>query len=504
MRPFAPIVGSKDVAGGVEVAETESSAEAPVAATAVAPSRWGVLRHRHYRNVWIGAFTSYVGGWMEATGIQWVMTTETLREDWTSRGLPSAPVMLGYLAVAQFAPMLVLSIPGGLVADRVDRKKLLVTTQLILMVTAIVLTGLSFGGMLSPWALMTIGFINGVTMAFNIPAWQVLTPRLVPRAELTKAITLNGISFNMARVVGPGLGGLMMSQWGSSVLFAINAMSFVAVIVAIAGTPPAPALPHDGSHVWKQTREAMGFVFHKRGPFRVFLAMVIFSMMAVPLMRMLPVFAAEVYEVPKVPFFTLHLEEADLYGLMLSVMGLGAVAGGLGLKLIPTWYPKHHFIPLSIFLGGVSIVVWAVISNVWLAAGAIFFCGVFWMWSFNTTSAAMQMLVDDRMRGRVLSVCNTAVFGAMPLGSLMAGYIGHYWSGPEAASEGPGAQVGVGVMAALLAVAGLVMLIWRTPEVDGLQPGDAGYERRPGLISGVLGTAHRPRAMESEDAGPMM
>lgn len=492
---------------GVEVEESSRAVKpAPVVApSATPPSRLGVLRHKHYRNVWFGAFTSYVGGWMEATGIQWVMTTETLREDWTSRGLPSAPVMLGYLAVAQMAPMLILGIPGGLVADRVDRKKMLVVTQAILMVTAIVLTVLAFLHMLSPWVLMTIGFANGVTMAFNIPAWQVLTPRLVPRDELAKAITLNGIAFNMARVVGPGLAGVMMSQWDASWLFLFNALSFVAVIVAIAWTPRAPAPARDGSNVMEQTREAMRFLFHNKGPFRVFLGMVLFSMLAVPLMRMLPVFAADVYDTstdPVARFF--HMEEADVYGVMLSVMGLGAVVGGLALKLIPTWYPKHHFIPLSVFLGGVSILVWSVMESVAPAALAIFFCGVFWMWSFNTTTAAMQLLVDDRMRGRVLSVCNTAVFGAMPVGSLLAGYIGHYWSGAGATSEGPGAQVGTAILAIGLALVGLAMLIWRTPEVDGLEPGDPGYDPKPGLIRGITGSAHRPRTSSMDETGAIV
>jgi MFS family permease len=483
------------VAGGVEVAETERDVVGTSAGTtpARAESRWGVLRHRHYRNVWLGAFTSNVGGWMEATGIQWVMTTETLREDWKSRGLPSAVVMLSYLAVAQMAPMLLLSLPGGLVADRIDRKKLLLVTQLILMSTAAALTTLSFLKLLSPWSLMAIAAINGITMAFNIPAWQVLTPRLVPREDLTKAITLNGIAFNLARVVGPALGGVLMGWRGPSVLFFCNSMSFLAVIVAVIGTPPAPAPAKDGTNAWERTREAASFVFHNRGPFLVFLAMVLFSMLATPLMRMLPVFVAEVY----------HAEE-KMFGTMLSLMGLGAVIGGFSVKLVPSWYPKHHFIPLSVFFGGVAVAGWAVISNVWLAGAAIFVCGVFWMWAFNTTAAAIQLLVDDRMRGRVLSVCNTAVFGAMPLGAYAAAHIGQALA--PGSSEGLAAQRGVAVMGAALAVIGLVMLIWRTPEIDDLKPGDPGYDRKPGLIRGITGSAHKPRtpAPVAEDTGAVL
>lgn len=466
----------------------------PPPADGVPASRLGVLRHRHYRNVWFGSLTSNVGGWMEATGIQWVMTTATLHESWVHKGYPSAPVMLGYLAVAQMAPMLVLGIPGGLVADRVNRKRLLIVSQIVLMLTAAILAGLSLAGMLSPWSLLAIGLANGVTMSFNIPAWQVLTPRLVPRDELTKAIHLNGIAFNMARVVGPALAGFLMGISASndaSVLFIINSLSFAAVIFAILWTPDAPAPPRDETSAKDRTLEAVRFVFHKRGPLRVFLAMVVFSALAAPLMRLLPVFAADVYGSEADPIArAFGLDDAGIYGVMLSVMGLGAVVGGLSLRLIPAWYPKHHFIPLSVFLGGVAITVWSALDGIGPAAVAIFFCGIFWLWSFNTSMAAMQLLVDDRMRGRVLSVCNTAVFGAMPIGSLAAGYIGHYAS--RSTSEGPGAQVGVGVLAIMLAIAGLVMLIWRTPEIDATEHTPTRLERRPGLLRGITGLAHRP------------
>lgn len=478
--------------GGVEVVENREQVASSLVGADAPRSRLGVLRHRHFRNVWLGSLASNIGGWMEATGIQWVMTTETLKPSWTEAGYPSAPVMLAYLSVAQMAPMLVLGLPGGLLADRVNRKRLLILTQVALMVTAVLLATLAVAGVLTPWVLMTIGLAHGIAMAFNIPAWQVLTPRLVPRNELTRAIHLNGIAFNLARVVGPGLGGLIMGLSGASWLFVVNAASFVAVLFAIVGTPDAPAPPHDGASAWERTREATRFVFRNRGPLRIFIAMVLFSMLAVPLMRMLPIFAADVYRAETDPVTrALDLQAVDLYGVMLSMMGVGAVVGGLLLKVVPSWYPKHHFIPLSMLLGGVSIAVWSMLESVALGALAIFFCGMFWLWSFNTSMAAMQMLVDDRMRGRVLAVCNTAVFGAMPLGSLIAGYLGHYVS--QSKSEGPGAQIGVGVLASVLAVAGLVMLIWRTPEIDGLKPGESGYERRPGLMRGISASGHRPQ-----------
>lgn len=445
------------------------------------PSRLGVLRHRAFRNVWLGAFASSIGGWMEMMGVQWVMTVQTLSPEWVAAGRPGATLMLGYLSAAQLGPTLLLGLWGGLIADRVDRKKLLMTTQVIMMFIAAGLLAASALGHLTPIVMIVLSFLHGTAMAFNMPAWQVLTPRLVPREELTKAITLNGMQFNMARVIGPALAGVLLAQFGATVLFAVNTLSFLAVLLAVASTPPAPAPPRSDARAWHQIREAMSFTFHHRGPLAVFTALVLFSALAAPLVRMLPVFVQEVY----------HAEERT-YGLLLSLMGAGAVVGGIAIRWLPSWYPKHHFIPLSVMGGGAMIAAFSAMESVPAAGFFIFLSGAFWLWAFNSSMAAMQLLVDDRMRGRVMAICNTAVFGAMPLGSIAAGWISHVVSGR--ADSGWGTQVGVGSLAVVLATAGLVMLIWRTPEVDGLRPGDPGFERRPGLWRGIAAHAHRPRS----------
>ncbi|MCC6659463.1 MAG: MFS transporter [Phycisphaerales bacterium] len=465
--------------GGEALAGDADEAAPPPASVAARP-RLGVLRHRHYRNIWLSAFVSNIGGWMEAIGIQWVMTEMSQTPQWVAAGHPSSEMMMGYLGAAQLGPTLVLGIVGGLTADRVNRKVLLLVTQAMLMLVAGFLMVSAFADILSPALLLCVSLANGITIAFNFPAWQVLTPRLVPREELTAAINLNGIQFNMARVVGPALGGVLLHLYGSPVLFAINTASFLVILFAVSGTPSAPAPPSAGASPWQRTAEAARFVWTHRGAFRVMLGLVVFSALAGPLLRMLPVFVSKVY----------HANE-DTFGVMLAVMGGGAVLGGLSMRFVPAWYPKHHFIPLSMMLGGLFLTGFAVATSLGLAAAMIFICGVMWMWTFNSSMAALQLLVDDRMRGRVMSLCNTVVFGAMPLGSLLAGLIGELASGSS--GDGFGVQVGVGSMAVALAICGLVMLIWRTPEIDDLPPTDPGYTRRPGLLRGVTAAAHRPR-----------
>jgi MFS family permease len=498
----APAAGAITSSG----AEEDVGALGPAAAAAVldggapapAPSRLGVLRHKHFRNVWAGAMVSNVGGWMEGVGVQWIIAHIT-----------QSPTMMATLAAAQLGPTLLLGLVGGIAADRVNRKKLLLVTQIAMMVIAAGLALTSYLSHAQPrvWILLMLSLAQGVALAFNTPAWQVLTPRLVPRAELTNAIALNGLQFNLARVVGPALAGALMAAYSPTILFVINTFTFSFVIGAIWTTPDAPAPPRNRRSVLHETSEALRFLFHERGPRAVFLASVVFATLAAPLMRMLPLFAHDVYAA-RDPLFrwivglndglarVLHLKASDdpremVFGWLLSVMGAGAVAGAIGMRWVPRWYPKHHFIPLSILMGGMAIAAFSATRSLTLASVLLFAGGIAWLWAFNSSMAALQLLVPDAMRGRVMSVNNMAVFGAMPIGAYLASLIGN--SAGSGMAPGASTQIGVGTLGAALAISGMVMLIWRTPEVDGMKPGDTGYELTPGLIRGITGSAHRPR-----------
>lgn len=444
-------------------------------------TRWGVLRHRDFRNVWIAAFGSSVGSWMEMIGVQWAMATATLAPEWVNAGRPGAPIMAGYLAVAQMAPTLVFGLLGGVVADRVDRKKLLLLTQALLMGVAAVLTFAAFTDRLTPVLLLVMGAVNGLIIAFNIPAWQVLTPRLVPREELPAAVNLNGIQFNAARVLGPALGGVLMAQYGAGVLFAVNTLSFLGVLAAVWTTPPSPPPPRTGDGPMMQIKEAFVYTFTRKGPLLLITAISLFSLLGTPVLRMLPILVKEVY----------GLKE-DAYGKLMAALGLGAVGVALLMPMIPKWYPRHHLIPLAMTGAGVCIALFAAAPTYTLALPIMVVVGGFWILSFNPAFAALQMLVEDRIRGRVLAVCNMVSFGAMPIGALLTGGISEQIAGRS--DNGFGTQVGVGLLAVLMTLVGLVMLTFRTPEIDGIKPGEPGYEKKPGLIRGITAAGHRPRS----------
>jgi MFS family permease len=477
-RPRDPFPGTD-----VEVAINEPEGELEISVPGQKPHGFGVLRHKHYRNVWFGQFGSSMGGWLEQVGVSWIINVHS----------KDPALALSYLAAAQLGPMMVLGIPGGLLADRVNRKMLLLATQFVMMLIAAGLAVTSYLGHDNPSiAILTLLVgLNGVAIPFNAPAWQVLTPRLVPREELTSAIFLNGLQFNLARALGPGLGGFILSLVGPTLLFVINTFSFIGVMVAVGSTPNTPTPPRTEKTVKHQVLEALRFMLASPGPRAVFIAIVIFGLFAAPLMRFLPMFVTHVFA-HTIP---LSKEAQEIwYGALLAVFGIGAVCGVGLIRLVPRWYPKHHLIPVSILGAGIGIALFAATTNVYLACAALLFSGVFWLWTFNTGFAAIQILVPDVMRGRVMAVLNVATFGSMALGPFITGNLGSNLNSASARiSAGQGIQIGVAGTGVALAIAAIFMLIWRTPEVDGLRPGDPGYDRTRSLIRGLTGSVHRPR-----------
>lgn len=436
-----------------------------------------------FRRVWIAGLGSYLGNWFEFVGTQWLVTEATGSLLWAST-----------LGAAQLLPTLVLGMVGGVVADRVNRRTLLLVTQGAMMLVAIGFALLTILHLATPTSLILLALAQGVAIAFNVPANSVLLPRLVPRERLVEAITLQGISFNAARAVGPALAGIVMAFWGPAWLFGINALSFVGILLAVWKTPDAPAPPNaDGGwyslrSLWRDTRDAGAFVLLRPGPRAAFLAGALFACLGTPIMRFLSLFVQRVY----------HLEERT-FGILAGLMGAGAVTGGLALKLVPAWYPKHHFIPLSMTLGALSILAFSACTNPYAAGVAIFFVGIFWLWTFNAASAALQLLVDDSMRGRALAISSTIGLGLMPAGYYLSTWLGGLGShlaahlAPPRLHDGLPTQIGVGACAAILLACSLAMLRWRTPELDQPSPDSPTPARIPGLFRGITASAHRPR-----------
>jgi MFS family permease len=449
-----------------------------------------VLANRHYRHILLAQFLSNVGTWMEMFVIQSFVATK-------SSSLADA----GTLAAFQQVPVFVLGLVGGLAADRVNRRTMLVVTQVLAGLVAVGVAGVTWldgrGGFEHPrmaiWLLWGLGALNGCVMAFNFPAWQVLTPRLVQRRQLTRAVTLNGIQFNLARMIGPAFSGLLLAMVAAPPLLLFNAVTFVVMAAVVMTTPDAPAPTHAVGPRATPVRElldAAGTLWKHPGMRAVFYAQVLASLLAAPLVRLIAQYMRDVYG--------LDAKSADkLGGLMLAVQGLGAVCGGLMLRFIPAWYPKHHFIPVAITALGLSIAMFGLTSTLAAGYAAMAVCGFFWIWAFNQSWAAMQMLAPDAMRGRLLAIVTVAGFGATAAGAFGAGLFGEQVKDAGWLSAQGATQLTVVLLGAPLLAAGLVMMIYRVPEVDGLPrrtPG-AGSRARPdrSLWNAITARAHKPK-----------
>ena len=479
---------------------------------ALAASRWGVLRHTHYRNILFAQVFSNIGTWTEMFAIQMYVAQRTGRLD-----------DQGTLGVCQLLPIFFLGIFGGLAADRVNRRTLLVVTQLMAGVVAIgvaMVVSMTFDAeSRTPirW-LFGLGVLNGCVMAFNFPAWQVLTPRLVPREDLGKAITVNGIQFNTARIIGPAIAGLVLARWGAPPLLWFNAATFLLMAGAVMTTPDDPAPKQSEEGTVSRVREAWSFLMHNRGPRAVFLAQFALCMLAAPMVRMLSNFVIAVYglgegqleEARKTAAaagveasteMVQHLAAEAAGGTILAVQGVGAVLGGLCLRFVPKWYPKHHFIPLSVAGLGLSITAFGLTRTLWTGYIAMGVCGWFWMWAFNQSWAALQVLTPDRLRGLVMSITNVAVFGAMAVGALIAGFGGQQLQEHHVLDAAGATQASILMLSVPLALAGIFMMLFRTPEVDQMarQPGDARVARS--MYHAITAKEHWPSRHAPREVG---
>lgn len=421
-----------------------------------------VWKNVQYRRVISAQFLSNTGTWMEMFAISMFVAQATRRLD-----------DQGTLGLVQQLPIAVLGLLGGLAADRLNRRALLVYTQVMAGVVALGVAAVSMIQFEDPrtavhW-LFALGLLNGCVLAFNFPAWQVLTPRLVPREQLGRALALNGIQFNLARVVGPAAAGFVIALfmripgwegYASAPCLFFNACSFMFVAWVVSKSPDAPAPPNDGQPVLRQLKSAWSFVIHQPGPRAVLIAQVLLSFLAAPLVRMLSLFVIDVYGIEEQ-----HAAQ-EAGGTLLAVQGVGAVVGGVSLRWVPPWYPKHHFMPLSLTLLGLSITVFSLTTTLWTGYAAMAVCGFFWIWAFNQSWVAMQVLAPEHMRGRILALVTVLAFGATAVGAVLAGVGGEHLK--AVVSPAHATQLSVGGLSVMLMLAGIIMMIVRTPEVDGL------------------------------------
>ena len=365
------------------------------------------LRNPNFRLFWSGNFASNIGTWMQNVAQGWLVLTLTDSAFW-----------LGVVGFAAAIPFLIFMLFGGVIADRVDKRRLLLVTQTVMMVLAFILAALAYFKVITVWEVVLLAFLNGTAMAMNNPSYQAMVPKLVAREDLTNAIALNSAQFNMSRILGPTLGGYAMAVFGVAGNFFLNGLSFVAVLFALTRIryPEETLVRHEGL----LDSLISGFRYVRSIPqMHVLMWMIaISSFLSIPFLTFIPFFARD----------QLHVGESGL-GLLLAGSGTGAVLGAVTVAWMGAKGSLRHRGRIIAFCGAgvmATVVVFCYSRSFALSECCMFFEGFGMILTISSVSVAMQHLSSDAMRGRVMSIYGTAFLGLPPIGALLAGEVSRH------------------------------------------------------------------------------
>nr|ARO44648.1 major facilitator transporter [Streptomyces sp.] len=385
----------------------------------------GPLGDPTYRMLWAAQLGSAVGGWMQAVGAQWMLVHR-----------PGAATWVSLVQAASLLPVMFVSLPAGVLADVLDRRRLLIGVQSAMTVLAALLTLLTATGRTTPSVLIAFTFLLGCGQAVGNPAWQAIQPELVPREQIPAAAALGSLSVNVARAVGPAVAGLLLTFTSTWVLFGINAVSFTAVILALllwrrsgeerAAPEAVLAALHAGGR----------YVRHAPGVRRILWRAALFVLPASALWALLPVIASG------------HLHQGSGgYGLLLAALGAGAVAGALGMGRLRKRLTANQLLLSSGLLYGAGVLVTAYSTSLLVVTAVSVVTGLGWLVTLSTLNTSMQLTLPAWVRARALAVYLIVFLGGQGVGSLLWGFV----------ARPLGAQ-GALVLAGLLLVAGAVSL----------------------------------------------
>ena len=368
------------------------------------------LTYRDFRLVWTGAFVSTIGTWMQQVAQSWLMLTLA--------GASSA-FYLGLDSFLGQAPILLLTLVGGVIADRLDRRHVLIGSQIVQMSTAFALTALVYSGHVRIWHVLTLSVITGIAQAFGGPAHHSLMPSLVEKEHLPNAIAFNAIQFNLARVIGPLLAGAALTAFGMVACFGLNGLSFVAVIIALLMLHARPPAASSGRSITDEMKGGFAYVRSNRAMADLATLGFMGTFLGSPLLTFLPVFAKDVLG-----------GDVGQYTHLMSWAGAGAVAGALGVAWLGRFNHMGRAVLMLQVAMGVVIVLFANTRLPIANALLLFTGGACMVMVFATLQSLVQLRAPNELRGRVMSIYMMAFRGGMPLGSLAGGWLANQFTAP--------------------------------------------------------------------------
>jgi MFS family permease len=428
----------------------------------VQPGAWAPLRRPVFRALWTAQLASFLGTWMQTVGAQWFLTERS-----------ASATAVAAVQTATSLPVLLLALPAGVLADLVDRRRVLVGSTAAATVVAVLMTGLAVADRLSSAGLLGLTALLGVTSALTIPAWQAIQPELVPRDELAAAAALNGISMNIARAIGPAVAGLLVAAGGPAWVFGLNAVSFLAVAGTVAGRlRPADPVRREAERLGAALRAGVGYVRFAPVLRRILLRAGLWALPATALWALLPVVAAD----------RLGLGSGG-YGLLLGALGLGAIGGAVLLGRIDLRRRPNRLIAGCSLLYAAAMVVLALTRWPVLAFAVLLLSGGCWLAVLSTLNALAQLVLPRWVRARALATYTVAFFGGQAVGGVLWGVVAD-------ASSVPAALLAA---AAVLALTGLTVVRLGLHDVSHLDPSPSTHWPEPDLA-----------VAPDPDAGPVL
>lgn len=387
------------------------------------------LRHPGFRLFWIAGIVSNSGTWLSNLAVPFVLYQIT-----------GSAIWVGLIAVAQFVPNILFGPLGGALADRFSRRKLLMVTQTLLAGDAFLLWGMWVLGVREPILLLIPVAVLGVLNGLNLPAWQSFVNDLVPRSDLRSAVALNSLQFNMARSIGPAIAGILLATMGPAMAFLLNAFSFGFVIIALAFVRPYQEIPgvKVPESALRQFASAIRYVGTQPGILVAIIASMLVGVAGNPIFNLTVVFADDVFKV-----------DALGLGMLNAALGFGAI---MVAPLLAGWTDRISLAQLvtwGTIVYGIALVAFGFTSNYFVGLGVLVVTGACFLAVISSCNSALQLIVADHMRGRVMAVRLVSFTAAQPIGSMAQSAIAD-WLGVQASSIVAGAVMLIGF--ALLAL----------------------------------------------------
>ncbi len=386
--------------------------------------------------MWLASTVSNLGTWLQMTAGPWVM-----------QELTGSPLMVSLVMTALFLPRLLMTLPGGALADVMDRRTVIVGGLVVSAVPVAGLAVMTWNGTITPWSLLVLSFLTGFGNAVRLPAFQTLVPDLVPREMLAQAVTLNSAAFNMARAIGPSIGGALVAVGLTHVAFGANAVSYLAVIGVLLTLPSAGAKDRGARRrIWRSTMLGLRYVRFTRSLRVLVVLAALFQICAASVQALLPNLAS----------VELGLD-ASGFGILYGLFGVGALVGA-GTRERVRFRVGRAMLPVTIVAFGLSGVVLGTVTNAWLAGAALMVGGATWVWTNTTINASVQTLAPQWVRGRVVSIYLLTI-GLQPIGAFTSGVI----------AELTRSGVAIAVMGIATVVLGIASIRLEVPSLDDIE-----------------------------------